>query len=92
MYECIIDICFLKEEIGISEEDIVKCLMDYGFYVLIMLFLVVGILMVELMELEDLVELDCFCDVLIVICGEIDKVKNGEWLFESNFLVYVLYI
>lgn len=92
VYECIFDICLLKEEIGISELDIVKCLIDYGFYVLMMLFLVVGMLMVELIEFESKVELDCFIDVMLVICVEIDQVKVGVWLLEDNLLVNVLYI
>jgi len=74
VYECIFDLCEIMWCIGIIVDDVVKCFIDYGFYVLMMLFFVVGMLMVELIESEDFVELDCFCEVMIVICGEIDKV------------------
>lgn len=79
-HECIIDIRPLKEETGISEEDIAKRLMDYGFHAPTMSFPVAGTLMVEPTESEDLAELDRFCDALIAIRGEIDKVKmaNGR--------------
>lgn len=87
-HECIIDIRPLKEETGISEEDIAKRLMDYGFHAPTMSFPVAGTLMVEPTESEDLAELDRFCDALIAIRGEIDKVKNGEWPLESNPLVH----
>ena len=59
--ECIIDIRPLKEETGISEEDIAKRLMDYGFHAPTMSFPVAGTLMVEPTESEDLEELDRFC-------------------------------
>ncbi|GIC30995.1 glycine cleavage system P protein [Vibrio cholerae] len=87
-HECIIDIRPLKEETGISEEDIAKRLMDYGFHAPTMSFPVAGTLMVEPTESEDLAELDRFCDALIAIRGEVDKVKNGEWPLESNPLVH----
>ncbi len=79
-HECIIDIRPLKEETGISEEDIAKRLMDYGFHAPTMSFPVAGTLMVELTESEDLAELNRFCDALIAIRGVIDKVKmaNGR--------------
>lgn len=70
----------------------VKCLMDYGFYVLIMFFLVLGMLMVELIESELKVELDCFVEVMLSIRVEIGKVESGVWLVEDNLLKWVLYI
>ncbi|HDY7855274.1 TPA: aminomethyl-transferring glycine dehydrogenase, partial [Vibrio vulnificus] len=78
-HECIIDIRPLKEETGISEEDIAKRLMDYGFHAPTMSFPVAGTLMVEPTESEDLEELDRFCDAMIAIREEMSKVKNGEW-------------
>ncbi|EHH0681477.1 aminomethyl-transferring glycine dehydrogenase [Vibrio vulnificus] len=86
-HECIIDIRPLKEETGISEEDIAKRLMDYGFHAPTMSFPVAGTLMVEPTESEDLEELDRFCDAMIAICEEMTKVKNGEWPLENNPLV-----
>ncbi|HFQ5440525.1 TPA: aminomethyl-transferring glycine dehydrogenase [Vibrio vulnificus] len=86
-HECIIDIRPLKEETGISEEDIAKRLMDYGFHAPTMSFPVAGTLMVEPTESEDLEELDRFCDAVIAIREEMTKVKNGEWPLENNPLV-----
>ncbi|WP_162064314.1 aminomethyl-transferring glycine dehydrogenase [Vibrio taketomensis] len=86
-HECIIDIRPLKEEIGISEEDIAKRLMDYGFHAPTMSFPVAGTLMIEPTESEDLEELNRFCDAMISIRKEMDKVKNGEWPLDNNPLV-----
>ncbi|EIU7853465.1 aminomethyl-transferring glycine dehydrogenase [Vibrio parahaemolyticus] len=86
-HECIIDIRPLKEETGISEEDIAKRLMDYGFHAPTMSFPVAGTLMVEPTESEDLAELNRFCDAMIFIREEMTKVKNGEWPLENNPLV-----
>ncbi|MCG9750170.1 aminomethyl-transferring glycine dehydrogenase [Vibrio brasiliensis] len=86
-HECIIDIRPLKEETGISEEDIAKRLMDYGFHAPTMSFPVAGTLMVEPTESEDLEELDRFCEAMIAIREEMAKVKNGEWPLENNPLV-----
>ncbi|MGI2800762.1 aminomethyl-transferring glycine dehydrogenase, partial [Photobacterium damselae] len=66
-HECIIDIRPIKESSGISEEDIAKRLMDYGFHAPTMSFPVAGTLMVEPTESEDLAELDRFCDAMIAI-------------------------
>ncbi|EJA3430280.1 aminomethyl-transferring glycine dehydrogenase [Vibrio parahaemolyticus] len=86
-HECIIDIRPLKEETGVSEEDIAKRLMDYGFHAPTMSFPVAGTLMVEPTESEDLAELNRFCDAMISIREEMTKVKNGEWPLENNPLV-----
>ncbi|PWI33344.1 glycine dehydrogenase (aminomethyl-transferring) [Vibrio albus] len=86
-HECIVDIRPIKEASGISEEDIAKRLMDYGFHAPTMSFPVAGTLMVEPTESEDLAELDRFCDAMIAIKAEIDKVQKGEWPLEDNPLV-----
>ncbi|EKO3570540.1 aminomethyl-transferring glycine dehydrogenase [Vibrio metschnikovii] len=86
-HECIIDIRPLKEQSGISEEDIAKRLMDYGFHAPTMSFPVAGTLMVEPTESESLAELDRFCEAMIAIRQEIDKVQTGEWPLEDNPLV-----
>ncbi|WP_434361879.1 aminomethyl-transferring glycine dehydrogenase [Parasalinivibrio latis] len=86
-HECIIDIRPLKAESGISEEDIAKRLMDYGFHAPTMSFPVAGTLMVEPTESEDKGEIDRFCDAMIAIREEIAKVQSGEWPLESNPLV-----
>ncbi|MDE8603143.1 aminomethyl-transferring glycine dehydrogenase [Marinomonas sp. RSW2] len=86
-HECIIDIRPLKAESGISEEDIAKRLMDFGFHAPTMSFPVAGTLMIEPTESENLDELDRFCDSMIQIRQEISKVQAGEWLLEDNPLV-----
>ncbi len=86
-HECIIDIRPLKEQTGISEEDIAKRLMDYGFHAPTMSFPVAGTLMVEPTESEDLQELDRFCDAMIAIRQEMAKVEAGEWPLDNNPLV-----
>ncbi|MBJ7539452.1 aminomethyl-transferring glycine dehydrogenase [Marinomonas transparens] len=86
-HECIIDIRPLKAESGISEEDIAKRLMDFGFHAPTMSFPVAGTLMIEPTESENLEELDRFCDAMIQIRKEIGKVQDGEWSLEDNPLI-----
>jgi glycine dehydrogenase len=76
-HECILDIRPIKEESGISEEDIAKRMIDYGFHAPTMSFPVAGTLMVEPTESESLAELDRFCDALIAIRAEVKAVQNG---------------
>ena len=86
-HECILDIRPLKEETGISELDIAKRLIDYGFHAPTMSFPVAGTLMVEPTESESKVELDRFINAMLAIRAEIDRVKAGEWSLEDNPLV-----
>ena len=86
-HECIIDIRPIKETSGISEEDIAKRLMDYGFHAPTMSFPVAGTLMIEPTESESKYELDRFCDAMIEIKAEINRVQNGEWPIDNNPLV-----
>lgn len=86
-HECILDIRPLKEETGISEMDIAKRLIDYGFHAPTMSFPVAGTLMVEPTESESKVELDRFIDAMLAIRGEIARVAKGEWPLEDNPLV-----
>ncbi len=86
-HECIIDIRPIKSRSGISEEDIAKRLMDYGFHAPTMSWPVPGTLMIEPTESESLVELDKFCDAMLKIGEEIQKVENNEWNVENNPLV-----
>jgi glycine dehydrogenase len=83
-HECIIDIRPIKEHSGISEEDIAKRLMDFGFHAPTMSFPVAGTLMIEPTESESLAELDRFCDALITIRDEIRKVESGDFDAEDN--------
>jgi glycine dehydrogenase len=86
-HECILDIRPLKEMTGISEMDIAKRLIDYGFHAPTMSFPVAGTLMVEPTESESKVELDRFIDALLAIRSEIDRVAQGEWPLADNPLV-----
>ncbi|TDR50259.1 glycine dehydrogenase (decarboxylating) alpha subunit /glycine dehydrogenase (decarboxylating) beta subunit [Halomonas ventosae] len=86
-HECIIDIRPLKAESGISEEDIAKRLMDYGFHAPTMSFPVPGTLMIEPTESESRYEIDRFCDAMISIREEIAAVQRGDWPADDNPLV-----
>ncbi|NPE53326.1 aminomethyl-transferring glycine dehydrogenase [Dickeya dadantii] len=86
-HECILDIRPLKESTGISEMDIAKRLIDYGFHAPTMSFPVAGTLMIEPTESESKVELDRFIDAMLAIRTEIDRVVAGEWPHEDNPLV-----
>lgn len=86
-HECIIDIRPLKEQTGISEEDIAKRLIDYGFHAPTMSFPVAGTLMVEPTESESLAELDRFCEAMIAIRQEIEQIDSGQWSVTDNPLV-----
>ena len=88
-HECIIDIRPLKEETGITESDIAKRLMDYGFHSPTMSFPVAGTLMIEPTESESKEELDRFISALKSIKAEAMKAKAGEdnWTLKDNPLV-----
>ncbi|BCN93031.1 glycine dehydrogenase (decarboxylating) [Thiomicrorhabdus immobilis] len=76
-HECIIDLRPIKEQSGISVDDIAKRLIDYGFHAPTMSFPVAGTLMIEPTESESKLELDRFCDAMIAIKQEIVDVMNG---------------
>ncbi|WP_157670028.1 aminomethyl-transferring glycine dehydrogenase [Chitinibacter sp. GC72] len=83
-HECIIDIRPLKAASGITEVDIAKRLMDYGFHAPTMSFPVAGTLMIEPTESEAKPELDRFIAAMVSIRNEIAKVEGGEWTLEDN--------
>ncbi|OMH33645.1 aminomethyl-transferring glycine dehydrogenase [Motiliproteus sp. MSK22-1] len=85
-HECIVDIRPLKESSGISEEDIAKRLMDYGFHAPTMSFPVPGTLMIEPTESESKMELDRFIEAMISIRHEIEQVENGLVDADNNLL------
>ncbi len=86
-HECILDLRPLKAETGITEVDIAKRLMDYGFHAPTMSFPVAGTFMVEPTESESQAELDRFADAMISIYHEIQQVKSGVWPADNNPLV-----
>src|SRR4051794_17887584 len=83
-HECILDLRPITKATGVSVDDVAKRLVDYGFHAPTMSFPVAGTLMVEPTESEDLAELDRFCDAMIAIRAEIDKVGAGEWPRSDN--------
>jgi len=82
-HECIIDLRQLKEQSHISEEDIAKRLMDFGFHAPTMSFPV----MIEPTESESLEELERFLTAMITIRAEIAQVISGHWPEDNNPLV-----
>ncbi|MEU1087628.1 aminomethyl-transferring glycine dehydrogenase [Streptomyces sp. NPDC005892] len=83
-HECIVDLRAISKETGVSIDDVAKRLIDYGFHSPTMSFPVAGTLMIEPTESEDLAEIDRFCDAMIAIRGEIEKVASGEWSADDN--------
>ncbi|HIG67902.1 MAG TPA: aminomethyl-transferring glycine dehydrogenase [Porticoccaceae bacterium] len=86
-HECILDVRPIKDDIGISVDDIAKRLIDFGFHAPTMSFPVAGTLMIEPTESESQAELDRFCDAMIAIRAEIDQVASDEFSFDDNPLV-----
>ena len=86
-HECILDLRPLAKETGITAEDVAKRLIDYGFHAPTLSFPVAGTLMVEPTESESLEELDRFCEAMIAIRSEADRVGSGEWPLDDNPLV-----
>ena len=83
-HECIVDLRPLKESSGITEMDIAKRLMDYGFHAPTMSFPVAGTLMIEPTESESKVEIDRFIEAMVSIRKEVSRVETGEWTLEDN--------
>jgi glycine dehydrogenase len=83
-HECILDLRPLTKATGVTADDVAKRLVDYGFHAPTLSFPVAGTLMVEPTESESLAELDRFCDAMIAIRGEIDRVGSGEWPVEAS--------
>ncbi len=83
-HECILDLRPISKASGVTVDDVAKRLADYGLHAPTMSFPVAGTLMVEPTESESLAELDRFCDAMIAIRAEIDKVAAGQWPAEDN--------
>lgn len=85
-HELILD-CRQFHAIGITESDIAKRLMDYGYHAPTLSFPVHGTLMIEPTESESKHELDQFIDALLQIREEIAEIERGEASREDNVLV-----
>ncbi len=83
-HECILDLRPMTKATGVTVDDVAKRLVDYGFHAPTMSFPVAGTLMVEPTESEDLAEIDRFCEAMIAIKAEADRVAAGEWSAEES--------
>ncbi|MGH9304529.1 MAG: aminomethyl-transferring glycine dehydrogenase, partial [Acidimicrobiales bacterium] len=83
-HECILDLRDLTARTGITNEDVAKRLIDFGFHAPTMSFPVPGTLMVEPTESESLSELDRFCEAMIAIREEIAEVEAGTMRAEQS--------
>jgi glycine dehydrogenase len=83
-HECIVDIRPIRAQTGITETDIAKRLMDYGFHAPTVSFPVAGTIMIEPTESESKAELDRFIEALTSIREEIRQVEAGVWPREDN--------
>ncbi|BAH48884.1 aminomethyl-transferring glycine dehydrogenase [Rhodococcus opacus] len=83
-HECILDLRPITKDTGVTVDDVAKRLADYGFHAPTMSFPVAGTLMVEPTESENLEEIDAFCEAMIAIRAEIDRVGSGEWTVDDN--------
>jgi len=86
-HEAIIDIRPLQKDAGISNDDVAKRLVDYGFHAPTMSFPVAGTLMIEPTESEPKEELDRFIAAMLAIRDEARRVQEGEWPADDNPLV-----
>jgi len=77
-HEFILDLRPLKRDHNISDEDVAKRLIDYGYHAPTMSFPVPGTLMIEPTESESKRELDQFCDAMILIKKEIQDIIDGK--------------
>lgn len=85
-HECIVDIRPYADATGITNEDVAKRLIDYGFHAPTMSWPVAGTLMIEPTESESKAELDRFCDAMIAIRQEIAEIESGAADAEDNVL------
>ncbi len=83
-HECIVDLRPFKEEAGVTEEDVAKRLVDYGFHAPTMSWPVPGTLMIEPTESESKAELDRFIQAMIAIRTEISRIAAGDWPRDDN--------
>lgn len=85
-HELILDMREFKKTADVSESDIAKRLMDYGFHAPTVSFPVAGSLMIEPTESEDKVEMDRFIDALKRIREEIRDIETGKADKDNNLL------
>lgn len=87
-HECIVDLRPIKDDSGVTVDDVAKRLIDFGFHAPTMSFPVPGTLMIEPTESESKEELDRFCDAMLQIREEISAVENGDYPLDDNPLCH----
>lgn len=87
-HECIVDLRPIKDDSGVTVDDVAKRLIDFGFHAPTMSFPVPGTLMIEPTESESKEELDRFCDAMLQIREEIAAVEQGEYPLDDNPLCH----
>jgi glycine dehydrogenase len=87
-HECILDLRGITKDSGVTNDDVAKRLMDYGFHAPTMSFPVAGTFMVEPTESEDIAEIERFISAMISIHGEIMDVQNGVIAHEDSPLAH----
>ena len=85
-HECILDLRPIKDQTGVSVDDIAKRLVDYGFHAPTVSFPVAGTFMIEPTESEGKAELDRFCNAMLGIRAEIGAVEAGRLSAEQSAL------
>ncbi len=86
-HECIVDTRVLRDECGVSVDDVAKRLIDFGYHAPTMSWPVAGALMVEPTESESKAEIDRFCEAMLTIAREAREVQKGSWPQDDNPLV-----
>ncbi|TQV83483.1 aminomethyl-transferring glycine dehydrogenase [Denitrobaculum tricleocarpae] len=87
-HECIIDLRPIKDQTGVTVDDVAKRLIDYGFHAPTMSFPVAGTLMIEPTESESKQELDRFCDAMLAIRAEIAEIESGKTSHDDSPLAH----
>ncbi len=87
-HECIIDLRPIKDQTGVTVDDVAKRLIDYGFHAPTMSFPVAGTLMIEPTESESKHELDRFCDAMLAIRAEIAEIEKGKISHDDSPLAH----
>ena len=85
-HECILDFRELKSKTGLTVNDIAKRLIDYSFHALTISWPVPETIMIEPTESESLVELNRFCDAMLLISQEIEEIENNPDLRNNNLI------
>ena len=83
-HECILDIREITKNTSVTNDDIAKRLMDFGFHAPTMSFPVAGTFMVEPTESETIGELDRFCNAMIAIYEEIQQIAENKISHEDS--------